>query len=175
MKLSNLRSSILLLAFGLAFCPSEVLGQSFFRGRQGGNHNGRSVVERKLQSTPEEEAAAWAEMAPVDAEIDAQQLSMATFYFATGGAWWLNQTNWLSYDVDECEWFNYADPSCDIEGSLIQLNITMNNITGTIPTEIGMLSDLTLLSLDNNTGLTGTMYVMVYLTDTKEACMRSLL
>jgi len=32
-----------------------------------------------------------------------QRLALATFYYSTGGDNWENNTNWLSYDVDEVQ------------------------------------------------------------------------
>lgn len=60
--------------------------------------------------SPELKAQAWPEADPnydeYSQERKDQRLALATFFYATGGETsWKNTTDWLSYDVDECDWY----------------------------------------------------------------------
>ena len=42
-----------------------------------------------------------------------QRFALATFFYATEGPKrWKNNTHWLSYDHDECDWFAQSHPGC---------------------------------------------------------------
>ena len=72
-------------------------------------------------------------------------------YNATGGANWTNNTNWLS-DRPIGEWYGV---NVDYQGHVTGLDLGGNQLTGTIPTQLGSLSNLTGLHLWGNQ-LTGT-------------------
>ena len=75
---------------------------------------------------------------------------LIALYEATNGAGWTNNTNWLSEKPLET-WFGVGT---DSNGRITELNVKDNNLSGTIPPELGLLSKLTLLNLSDN-GLTG--------------------
>ena len=77
--------------------------------------------------------------------------ALTAFYNATGGANWTNNTDWLS-DEPLGDWHG-VDTNDD--GRVITLVLSNNNLTGSIPTEIGKLSALTVLNLSENNNLTG--------------------
>eukprot|EP00986_Skeletonema_menzelii_P008781 scaffold3803_cov151-Skeletonema_menzelii.AAC.8 len=77
---------------------------------------------------------------------------MAVFYYATDGENWGNNTNWLT-ESDECTW--YGAKCNDDDGSLEKLWLNNNQLTGTIPSEIGLMENLKQLKLYENQ-LTGT-------------------
>ena len=81
-----------------------------------------------------------------------QRLALATIYYATTGIVWTNNTGWLSYDIDECQWFSQSpvDQVCDDEGNYLHLHLNNNNLVGTIPAETGFLSNLIFLDLSSN-------------------------
>jgi hypothetical protein len=85
-------------------------------------------------------------------ERNEQRLTLATFYFATGGNFWTNNTGWLSYDIPECEWFSRspADQVCDGDGNYVRLHLDNNNLLGTLPVETSSLSNLRFIDLDFN-------------------------
>eukprot|EP00986_Skeletonema_menzelii_P016206 scaffold13940_cov69-Skeletonema_menzelii.AAC.1 len=64
---------------------------------------------------------------------------MAVFYYATDGENWQNNTNWLT-ESDECTW--YGAECNDDDGSLAFLFLDMNQLNGTIPSEIGLMENL---------------------------------
>jgi Leucine-rich repeat (LRR) protein len=107
---------------------------------------------------------------------------MATIYFATGGPSWSNSGgNWLT-DTNECQWVQGSDGNfCGQNGtellylkqrnnalngklpneilllsSLTVIDLSMNQIGGTLLSGLGSMTALTFLSLDDNT-LTGTL------------------
>lgn len=97
------------------------------------------------------------------------------FYSELGGANWTNNQGWAEgaagQDCDVCQWYGVQ---CNNQGQVIEINLSDNNlsgslsndidtfqmlsklnlsfnsITGAIPTDIGQLSALTQLKLNNN-------------------------
>jgi len=81
-----------------------------------------------------------------------QLLALVEFYFATNGPTeWNNTTNWLSYSVHECLWYNQAgDRSCNANQNVIELILQDNGLSGSIPQSIDNLDNLTRLNLAQN-------------------------
>jgi len=105
-----------------------------------------------------------------------QRMALATFYYATDGNDWIVDQNWLSYNVDECEWFskfnfigekdeiiNYVDynhfeifgslageKQCSDNGKYLELVLPNNNLAGSLPQEISLLSALQRIELSGN-------------------------
>ena len=77
--------------------------------------------------------------------------ALTAFYNATGGANWGNNTNWLS-DRTLGDWYGVTT---DTTGRVVALDLFENHLTGTIPSEVGNLANLTRLNLRDNQ-LTGT-------------------
>eukprot|EP00980_Cylindrotheca_fusiformis_P007640 scaffold1605_cov141-Cylindrotheca_fusiformis.AAC.3 len=71
-----------------------------------------------------------------------QRYAMATLYYSTNGDEWLNNKNWLS-DGNECGWYSKAGRGpCNAPGSdLINLELDYNNLNGFLPVELGLLSN----------------------------------
>ncbi len=81
--------------------------------------------------------------------LESQYNALVSFYNATGGDNWTNNTNWLS-EEPVSSWFGV-----EIENDrVISLGLGGNNLTGQIPAEIGQLVDLRNLGLWTN-NLTG--------------------
>jgi Leucine-rich repeat (LRR) protein len=71
-------------------------------------------------------------------------LALVAFYTSTNGVSWTDNTNWLSGPVDS--WFGI-----NVNGGLVtSIVLGSNNLTGTIPTELGQLTSITLLDLQTN-------------------------
>uniref|UniRef100_A0A7S3KXY8 L domain-like protein n=1 Tax=Amphora coffeiformis TaxID=265554 RepID=A0A7S3KXY8_9STRA len=79
---------------------------------------------------------------------------MATLYFSLDGDRWIQNENWLS-EVDECEWFSRVNRGVcaaprrrrlqretDKFSRMRRLVLYYNNLRGTIPPEVGLLTDL---------------------------------
>jgi len=78
-------------------------------------------------------------------------------YESTDGDDWKRNDGWGTYDyrsywIDSCTWDGVI---CNDDGSVTKLTLGNNNLTGTIPPELGNLTNLELLSLYGN-DLTGT-------------------
>jgi hypothetical protein len=67
--------------------------------------------------------------------------ALATFYYSTHGEKWENSEQWLT-QAHECDWFSYnADtPSCDEDMNIIEIDLSRNNLRGTLPPELTLLS-----------------------------------
>jgi len=93
-------------------------------------------------STPQHQALIWlsgnVNYPYFSNEAKIQRYSLATFYFSTDGDKWNANNGWLS-DADECsEWANVV---CTSRGSVSELALSNNELEGTIPEELAMLSD----------------------------------
>jgi hypothetical protein len=104
-----------------------------------------------LSSTPQSKAVNWlANNTNLDLYSDKrkiQRYALAVFYYSTNGEYWSNKAGWLNYG-DECDWYTLADVSfCDATGKIVEVDFydgnteNGNNLVGTIPNELAMLSD----------------------------------
>ena len=80
------------------------------------------------------------------------RVALVALYNATSGANWADNTDWLS-NAPMGEWYGVTT---DDSGRVIELNLDSNQLTGTIPSSLGNLSELTSLSLHRNQ-LTGSL------------------
>ena len=100
-----------------------------------------------------------------------QRYVLAVLYFATNGDEWSANTNWLS-ESHICEWFTTGIRSdiCSPDLTLRHLDLNRNNLAGSIPEEVGLLDDLTILDLSFNV-LTGTIpsEVQLFLGDVRKS------
>mmetsp|Transcript_1476 Transcript_1476/g.2695 ORF Transcript_1476/g.2695 Transcript_1476/m.2695 type:complete len:116 (+) Transcript_1476:985-1332(+) len=70
-----------------------------------------------------------------------QRYIFAVLFYSTNGKGWQNRDGWLS-DDDECLWYNLANSSsCDVNGSVMELDLTGNSLVGKIPNELSLLSE----------------------------------
>lgn len=78
--------------------------------------------------------------------------ALIAIYNATGGATWSDNTGWIDgaagTDCTPCSWYGVT---CDGANRVTTLALNWNNLTGTLPTEIGDLSELQELNLVANT------------------------
>ena len=80
--------------------------------------------------------------------------ALHVFFFATGGAHWTDNTNWLRTELLS-EWYGVTT---DADGRVTSLSLSANGLTGMIGPELGVLTRLTELHLNDNQ-LTGTIPV----------------
>lgn len=81
-----------------------------------------------------------------------QRYALATLYFATNGESWFNNTMWLD-SGDECDrwWQLIGGLSCESPtGGLTSLGLPKNNLSGSLPPEVFILTSLEGLSLSQN-------------------------
>ncbi|CAB9500791.1 Leucine Rich Repeat [Seminavis robusta] len=89
-----------------------------------------------------------------------QRFALATLYYSTNGHKWFNQTNWLQYGTHECSWFSrhwFGDVELYMASStahtftlMYALLASANSITGSIPSEYGLLTSLVYSLLSQN-------------------------
>jgi hypothetical protein len=82
-------------------------------------------------------------------ERQVQRFGMATFYFSTKGESWIQSNGWLIND-DECTWFQKRSESVCVNGTLRVLSLESNNLNGSLPNDMGLLSSLEELVLSSN-------------------------
>lgn len=81
-----------------------------------------------------------------------ERYALAVLYFETGGTnLWKFNSGWLTSTVP-CGWYGVA---CDSNGKVASIEFNNNDLVGTIPTEIGILSTLTSLTMLNCFEMTG--------------------
>jgi Leucine-rich repeat (LRR) protein len=108
-----------------------------------------------VEGSPQREALLWlaanAQLATYQMPQLIQRYAMATLYYSTMGSNWVNQEGWLT-DSDECLWFNNVTVSpCNFNGDLQFIVLDDNLLGGTIPSELALLSNsLLLIDLSSN-------------------------
>jgi hypothetical protein len=78
-----------------------------------------------------------------------QRFAMAVLYYSTGGTSWDSSQGWLT-DNDECLWYQDEGESSCVNGTLQAISLEDNNLIGSLPNDIALLSSLTLLSFHRN-------------------------
>ena len=89
-----------------------------------------------------------------------QRFVLATLFYATRGQrWWLEMDGWLDPVLHECEWYSSSIPtepqttssnSICVDEEYRILDLTANELRGTIPAELALLTSLTSLVLTSN-------------------------
>jgi len=98
-----------------------------------------------------------------------ERYAMATLYYATNGEYWSDQLRFLS-NISICEWPNLGENETDAvtdnevdckddpkNKRVVKLRIETNNLTGTVPLELSLLSEIEILTLGGNSDLGGTL------------------
>ena len=78
--------------------------------------------------------------------LEMDSAALIALYNATDGDNWADNTNWLT-DKPLAEWFGVTT---DGDGRVVRLNLGSNNLSGSIPPELGKLSKLTYLRIPSN-------------------------
>lgn len=91
-----------------------------------------------------------------------QRFALATFFYSTNGQKWRANDGWLS-SASECEWYTSDTTSpCDSNNLYASLQLVNNDVRGSIPSELALLStSLSAMDLvndgDRNATLSGTL------------------
>ncbi len=78
--------------------------------------------------------------------IGREQAALEALYRATDGPNWTTSDNWLT----EAPLGDWHGVETDSAGRVVALSLHRNNLTGSIPSELGDLADLTILSIGSN-------------------------
>jgi Leucine-rich repeat (LRR) protein len=115
--------------------------------------NGTSLL---TTGSPQYKALEWAMMDSVGGSTARflQRYALATLYYSTNGAStgtssWLNASGWLSPD-DECTWYGTSCIGDSATSSLTGLQLTNNQLSGSIPNELSLLTTIKNFSLTGN-------------------------
>ncbi|WP_430934272.1 hypothetical protein, partial [Saccharicrinis sp. 156] len=81
--------------------------------------------------------------------LTSDSLALVALYDATGGDNWTDNTNWKTGPVSS--WHGISTKNNRVTG----IDLLENNLVGTVPAEIGNLTELTYLGLTNNSQLSG--------------------
>lgn len=77
---------------------------------------------------------------------ETDSLALVALYNNTNGDSWTNHTNWLQPDQSVSGWFGIT-----VNGNRVtEIELSGNNLAGTLPAEMGSLSNLTFLNLGSN-------------------------
>jgi len=79
-------------------------------------------------------------------DLAADRAALEALYNATGGANWTNNTNWLSTTEPVGNWHGVTVSN----GRVTELDLVENQLTGTMPAELGTLASLEILYLQGN-------------------------
>jgi len=122
--------------------------------------NGTQISVSNSES-PQARAYRWLLSDPSFTEYPAERLrhrfSLATLFFATQGQDWNRKSGWLNMSLHECDWsFDELDgPTCDNSDAFKHVAFIENNLAGSLPDEIGLLSTLTSFVIMSNQKLSG--------------------
>jgi hypothetical protein len=102
--------------------------------------------------SPQRKALLWLankDNVPIEPEdpLFPQRYALIVVFYATqpGNGLWLQQGDWLSSKAHECDWGEaiYCDPEITVASKNVKiLNLAKNGLAGTLPPEIGLLTDL---------------------------------
>ena len=101
-----------------------------------------------LDSMQDEESANF--LPQISSNPGEELKALQAIYNATNGTNWNRNDGWLSEKLP-CEWYGIT---C-VDGVIVEINLSSNNLDGSIPPEIGNLITLRSLSLDGNMRLRG--------------------
>ena len=65
--------------------------------------------------------------------------ALSSLYSSTAGVLWSNKINWMSGDPCTASWIGVTCSS----GSVTELEVQNKNLAGSIPSELGLLSEMT--------------------------------
>jgi Leucine-rich repeat (LRR) protein len=131
--------------------------------------NSVRAIDHNDASSPQHKALTWMIEDPTLSTYPVwklrQRYALATFYYSMSGANWSyygNNSSWLSYGVDECDWYSsedmvgHTDPACAENGAYRSLHLSDLNLGGQLPDELELLSGLeSIILVSDQVDITG--------------------
>lgn len=93
------------------------------------------------------------ELNTIPAVPQSERDALTAFYNSTNGANWTTNTNWNS-NLPVSSWFGITTTNINGQEHVTSIDLNTNNVTGSLPTEIGDFSELEQLALVQN-GISG--------------------
>ncbi|CAJ1947847.1 unnamed protein product [Cylindrotheca closterium] len=121
--------------------------------------DGGTVQAINLPGTPQQRAYEWVHNDPAYLEFKerriVQRFAMAVLYYSTVRSETSKEAmeSWMDYDTNECTWFTswYLNrDACGIDNIIKTLALRNVALTGTIPSELALLTHLNTLVLSDN-------------------------
>lgn len=117
------------------------------------SYDGRAALMN--DATPQNAAAWWLSRNKYinwySYEQKIQRYALATLYYSTNGRRWKSKKDWLG-ELDECKWSNIG---CVDNRSVSSLLLEENELNGTVPMDLALLESLDQLRLTDNPALKG--------------------
>jgi Leucine-rich repeat (LRR) protein len=117
-----------------------------------------SIEDLEEVGSPQQKALLW--LANKDGtgieftdELFVERYAVVVFFYAVNGNTWLTRSDFLNPFTHVCDWLPAVTCRKDIGNPrrrVIGLNLDRNGLTGNLPSEIGLLRELTMLSLTGN-------------------------
>jgi hypothetical protein len=126
----------------------------------------------RIPSTPQNKAVAWladdTNLVTYSSETIIQRYALATLYYSTNGDSWDSNEFWLDSGEECGRWqtnslYESAWLLCTDTGAASQLHLSYNNLRGTLPPEIGLLTSLgeCILVIDCHNALTRSLWASI--------------
>lgn len=79
-----------------------------------------------------------------------ERQALEALYKSTDGDLWKHRAGWLGAAGTECNWHGVGCEGSDQSGNVVDLNLFDNNLSGSLPIEVGQLTRLRNLNLAQN-------------------------
>eukprot|EP00797_Seminavis_robusta_P002892 Sro1180_g249780.1 Leucine Rich Repeat (418) ;mRNA; r:27489-28742 len=110
-----------------------------------------TVRDIKNPASPQGMAFRWVKEDPLLSAYSAwhifQRFVLASVYYGADGGSWKNNSGWLQYDIDDCQWHQDHAAPCDGNGRYQHLWLQDNNLRALAP-EVFLLTTLRSIHLD---------------------------
>ena len=83
-----------------------------------------------------------------------ERYALSVLHYANGGCsgMWIDDAGWMT-EIDHCD--GWRGVICDLRGRIVELNLSGNRVSGNLPVELSLLTELGVLDMSNN-ALSGT-------------------